>query len=115
MVAKMNIRPIDLQVLIPHTTEVSRTQAITNQQGIQQQQQFAEQFQKISADMQHQVQSTSKSVDGKVHREKDKNQEQQQSSGKQRDKTVILSDKEKEAVAKDEPDPIKGHIIDIIT
>lgn len=113
MVVTMNIRPIDLQVLIPHATEVSKTQAITNQQGIQQQQQFAEQFQKISTDMQHQVQSTAKSVETKVRREKDKNQEQH--SSKQRDQAVVLLEKEEDTVDKDEQDPIRGHLIDIIT
>lgn len=116
MVLIMNIRSIDLQVLIPRTTEVSKAQAITDRQGTQQQQQFAEQFQKITTDLQHQVQSTPKSFGGKVQREKNKSQHKQQNDGKKDDNVSPAEEENPENTAvNDQADPIRGHIIDIKT
>jgi 5-hydroxyisourate hydrolase-like protein (transthyretin family) len=67
----MNIRSIDLQVLIPHATEVSKTQHIANQQTASQQQDFAFQWQRISQDRQQQVQTVNQSEDGKVTEKKE--------------------------------------------
>lgn len=108
----MNIRSIDLQVLIPRATEAGKVQQTTNQQPIVEQQQFAEQFQAIANSRQRQVQNVPKPEDGKIHNQKEK--EHQQSKHQQRDDSY-----EEEDVAPgqedDIPDPIKGHVIDIKT
>ena len=67
----MNIRSIDLQVLIPHATEVGRTQHIANQQNGIQQQDFASQWQRISQERQKQVQLVDQTDNGKVNEKKD--------------------------------------------
>ena len=83
----MNIRSIDLQVLISQTTEVSKMQHATNQQNASQQQNFAAQWQRISQDREHQVQIVNQSEGGKVRgneespekrRNQDDSEEQQQ-------------------------------------
>lgn len=67
----MNIRSIDLQVLIPQANEVGKMQHTNNQQPIAQQQDFAAQWQRIAQDRQQQVQTVNHSEDGKVKEKKD--------------------------------------------
>ena len=113
MVIIMNIRSIDLQVLIPRTTDVAKSQAVNDRQGMQQQQQFAEQFQKITTELQHQVQSTAKSTGSKIERDGHRNRQNPQDSHPGKDKTFQQEEQAENAV--DQPDPIRGHNIDIVT
>lgn len=74
----MNIRPVDLQIIIPKATEVGKTQASINQQSLIQQQYSEENNQKIADKRLHQVPETFKNEGGKIqkdesHRKKQKN------------------------------------------
>ncbi|GBG56271.1 hypothetical protein SPFL3102_00518 [Sporomusaceae bacterium FL31] len=74
----MNIRPVDLQIIIPKSTEVGKTQAFMNQQSLIQQQYSEEKNQKIADQRLQQVQETFKNEGGKIqrdesYREKQKN------------------------------------------
>lgn len=71
----VNIRPIDLQVLIPQATEVSKTQHTANQHNSAQQQDFASQWQQIAQNRQRQVQNINQPDGGKVSRKHDQQQE----------------------------------------
>lgn len=82
----MNIRSIDLQVLIPHATEVSKTQHTANQQTASQQHDFASQWQKISQDRQQQVQTVNQSEGGKI-KEKKETQDKRRNQGGPRKQT----------------------------
>ena len=68
----MSIRPIDLQVVLPHAADVGRAQAIQNDQSAVSQQLFAEKLMKEAQEKQGQVQETQRSEFGKVKRDKEK-------------------------------------------
>ena len=107
----MNIRSIDLQVLIPRATEAGKVQQLTNQQTVVEQQQFAAQFQEITKERKQQVQHVPKTENGKISRDKEheqQHQSQQNSSFQRHQKD--LADQE-EII----PDPLRGHVIDIKT
>lgn len=112
----MSIRPIDMQVLIPRSTEVGVQQNNIAQQSTLQQQQFAEQMAKVAEVRQQQVQSIAKGQGGKVEREgsKEKNNRRQSAQAEQKGSTDSeeLVEEETESVRLD---PILGHIIDIKT
>lgn len=110
----MNIRSVDLQVLIPRATDVSKTQQIADHQSSLQQQQFAEQWQQISAKRQQQVQSTAKSEGGKVQNEKKEQGKQKGHKHHQQDELLDITDDETANHASLE-DPVRGHTIDIKT
>ncbi|MPM68940.1 hypothetical protein SDC9_115877 [bioreactor metagenome] len=117
MVVSVSIRPVDLQVIIPRATEVSKTQQASDQQLISQQQQFAEQWQQISARRQQKVQSTSKTEGGKVHGDdkKKKNQKQGSQSGEGFDEQHSNDAKSSNNMLVQAADPMRGHLIDIKT
>lgn len=114
----MSIRPVDLQVLIPRATEVSRNQQAVEQQLNAQQQYFAQQWQQISASRQQKVQNTPKTLGGKVHCEKEDSKQKQSMNQRRRQlgENVCEHDDELNDSNREEPqDPIKGHLIDIKT
>jgi len=102
----VTIRAIDLQVLIPRVTEVGKVQQIADHQGALQQQQGAEQWQKLSATRQQQVQKSAQNTGGKVDPDADKDRRQEEHKRGRR---------QHEDEAEDSPDPIRGHTIDIKT
>lgn len=104
----MNIRPIDLQVLIPRTTEVSKVQQVADQQTVLQQQQSAAALQQLAANRQHQVQQSPRGTGGKV--DPDAQQE-----NKRRDSYNGKGRRRRENDAEEDTDPIRGHTIDIKT
>lgn len=109
----MNIRSIDLQVLIPHATEVGKTQHTTNQQNAAQQQDFAMQWQRIAQDRQQQVQLVNHSEGGKVKEKQEspeKHQEQDEQDHSQQQDSQENQESSPEQLAHD---PIRGHLIDI--
>ena len=106
----MNIRSIDLQVLIPRATDASRVQQQQNQQPIVQQQQAAEQQQQLAANRQHQVQALVKSEGKKIDGDNEKEKGKDAPPHKKRANTAPTpTDQE---VAKD---LIRGKNIDIST
>ncbi|SMC65523.1 hypothetical protein [Sporomusa malonica] len=114
----MSIRSIDMQVLIPRATEAQKHQSSITQQGTLQQQQFAEQMQKIAEVRQQQVQGLVKGQGGKVERDETKDQHSKQRSNRYpqqntADGQVEISDQENSENAAIGQDPVLGHIIDI--
>lgn len=75
----MSIRPMDMQVLIPKATEVSKIQQTEAHKENLQQQEFAMQLQKNMLDRQKQVQHTSESEGRKVEKDKDAKEKQKRS------------------------------------
>lgn len=113
----MNIRPIDLQVMIPKTTEVSRIAQAQDQQGALQQQQKTENWQHTLVQRRQQVQTTpagnrSNRVDTENldEDEKKKGTKQDEQSGKESG-----GDETKESSATPAKDPKLGGRIDIKT
>jgi len=111
----LTIRPVDLQVLIPRVTEVSKTQHVTDHQDILQQQQFAGQWQQIAENRQQQVQGTTKSAEDKVGREKHP-KEQDHSKNEKKDQDFKSNNTDADMInhASSE-DPVRGNLIDIKT
>ncbi|MBP2642449.1 MAG: hypothetical protein H6Q67_336 [Firmicutes bacterium] len=108
----MSLRSIDLQVIIPRATEVSKVQQISDQQNALKQQENAEVWRKISAERQLAVQNTQKNVGGRIT---EKNGEQ---SSKKREQSMAGNQKEKHPTHEEQQenvDPLRGHHIDIKT
>ncbi|MDF2500609.1 MAG: hypothetical protein K0Q77_1323 [Anaerosporomusa subterranea] len=111
----MNIRSIDLQVLIPHATEVSKIQHTANQQTASQQHDFASQWQKISQDRQQQVQTINQSEGGKI-KEKKEAQDKRRDQGRTKEQAQRKDGRVQPPHAPQAfPDTSLGHTIDIKT
>lgn len=110
----MTIRPIDLQVIIPRVTEVSKTQHTLNQQDTLQQQQFEGKWQQLSTKREHQVQGTEKSDESKVGERHPKEQNHSKDKKKHGDDKSGTNDTEKINHPSHE-DPVRGNLIDIKT
>lgn len=111
----MNIRSIDLQVLIPHATDASKVQSVQNQQNNIEQHHFAQQFNELMSERREQVQGTSKTEGSKVTREKEnKNTGQYSNQQNNNNKDDRKDKKEKSIIDAPQPsDPLRGHVIDI--
>lgn len=106
----MTIRSIDLQVLIPRVTEVSKTQHILDQQNALQQQQVAEQMHQLAALRQQQIQKTPKNAGGKIEDEAQNKNGQHNSHEKHGSSPNDEDEKQDEGV-----DPLRGRHVDIKT
>ena len=82
----MNIRPIDLQVLIPRATDVAKISAVADQHATTQQQQLATQFQQLANERQQQVEASAHGEhSGKINTENlDQEQEKRKKTTKKR-------------------------------
>ena len=109
----MNIRSIDLQVLIPKATEVSKNQQISDHQRMVQQQNVSQEWQQISMQRQNQIQHAPQTEHGTIkqapEREK-KNGKQQHAQARTRD-----TKKSEELADTEQTDPTRGNLIDIKT
>ena len=104
----MNIRSIDLQVLIPRVTEVSKTQQTVSNQNSLEQQHFSEEWRQISTQRQHQIQNTSQTQEGVITERDSEGNNQKKRQHKQR------QGKKRADLDSSEPyDRIRGSIIDI--
>lgn len=112
----MSIRPIDLQVMLPHVTDIGKVQATQNQQMVVQQQQFAEQMQRQVEARRGQVEGTKKTEMPRVHREKP-DEGQQHSAGAHSDQQESSKRQDAEQQRHESHgvdfDPVRGHYIDI--
>ncbi|SEO80578.1 hypothetical protein [Propionispora vibrioides] len=107
----MNIRPMDLQVLIPRTTEVAKNQNNINQQNVVASEQSAAEWQKLSTARQQQIQHTPKSEGGRVS---ERGGQKQPSGGhSSRGGAPGSGQPEDDELLAD--DPVRGHTIDIKT
>lgn len=111
----MNIRPVDLQVLIPRSTEVSKAQQVTDHQVTVQQQQFSEELQQTMAHRQHQIQGTHKGEGGTVQRDKDERNRRQHNHHRKLKAKTLEQDSECTENNAILDDPVRGHLIDIKT
>ena len=109
----MSIRPIEMQVLIPKVTEVSKAQHVQNNRGNIQQQEIAAAFQKELEHRQKQVQDTSKSEHRKVDRDKEHEKNKHAWSGED-EKKDGTHDGEKSGESNQDP-LHRGAILDITT
>ncbi|TCL40127.1 hypothetical protein EV210_101328 [Anaerospora hongkongensis] len=105
----MNIRSIDLQGMIPRSTEASKVQQQHDHQPIVQQQQASEQLQHLAAIRQQQVQEMEKTEKKKVDRDNKKDPKEQREHAHKRSFTTTSEQKEQIA------DPVRGKNIDIMT
>lgn len=106
----MGVRPIDLQVLIPRSTEVSRIQQVSDQQAALQQQQGAAEWQRLAAHRQQQVQQSPQNAGGKVEPDAHRDGGHGQDADHRHDRRRKAEEEEAEGV-----DPVRGHKIDIKT
>ena len=106
----MTIRAIDLQVLIPRSTEVSKVQQVSDHQAALQQQQHAEQWQHIAANRQQQVQRTPQNAGGKIDPDAERHKNAQQEAGNKKHQPNDRAEPEELA-----SDPTRGRKIDIKT
>jgi hypothetical protein len=112
----MSINSIDLQVLIPKSTEVGKTQNIADRQDTLQQQHIAEQWKGISTKRQQQVQSTAKNEGGRIGREQEsKDQKQSKQEQNHRENNPNNSTDLNKINHASNDDPVRGHLIDIKT
>lgn len=111
----MNIRPMDMQVLIPRATDVAKSQQINDQQSMLQQQQFAAEWQKIADDRQTQVQNSSKTEGEKVKpkEERESHKHQEQAKDENQDRQAAPETLECAVNHASTDDPLRGHRIDI--
>jgi len=108
----MNIRPLDLQVMLPRLTEVSKVQQVSLQQAELQLQHSAKDWQQMADMRQRSVQQSDRSAGGRIRREEEKNAHggahgQRQSESNQ--------EQEESAGLPPEDGSGKGKIIDIRT
>ena len=112
----LSINSIDLQVLIPKSTEVGKAQNTANRQDIVQQEHIAEQWKGISTKRQQQVQSTAKNEGGKIRREQEfKEQKKSKQEQNHRDNSPNNSTDLDKVNHASNDDPVRGHLIDIKT
>lgn len=107
----MNIRSIDLQVLIPKTSEVAKVQQNINQQPTVAQEEFAAVWQQVSSEKQRKVQKTPSSEGGKINRESEHHRKQSDNGTETHQNQS--SDNKDENNVKEQTDPVRGHHIDI--
>lgn len=106
----MTVRSIDMQVLIPRATEVSRVQQITDQQTSLQQQQFAQQLQAVVAHRRQYAQPLAKTDHAAVHDQGARQEGREQREAERHQPSMHADD-----VDDGGTEPSKGHIIDIRT
>jgi hypothetical protein len=114
----MNIHPMDMQVLIPRTTEVGKTQQLTNQQVLTDQQLFGEQMKERIEQRERQVQHLPQAEGGKIKLNQDKNKQQPRKNNQNSTKQEATNDEQACEVILNRPstnDPVRGHSIDIST
>ena len=110
----MTIRSIDLQVLIPRVTEVSRNVQISDQQSVAQQQLLAEQWQQVSASLRQQVQGTPRKEHGRV-RPDDRQPGQNRKPPREQSGAAMPASPEQDASGAAGTDPVRGHLLDVKT
>jgi len=111
----MNIRPMEMQVLIPKSTEVSRINQNETQRGTIQQQEFAEQLKRNMELRQKQAQQNSETEGRTVDKDKDAN-EKRKRSGKDKEENEEEKNEEEKKASVINLDPLsRGSILDINT
>ncbi len=81
----MSIRPIDMQVIIPKSTEVSKIPQAENQKPIQEQQLFANQLEQQTIQNQQQVMQSDKSEKGAIRDREGRNKREAEKRKKKKE------------------------------
>jgi hypothetical protein len=116
VVTAMNIHPMDMQVLIPRTTDVGKTQQLANQQVLTDQQVFGEQLKERVEQREHQVQHLPQAEGGKITLNQDKNKQQPRKDSQNSMKQETTQDEQDCEVVLNRAstsDPVRGRSIDI--
>jgi len=110
----VTIRSIDLQVMIPRSTEVSKTQQIVDHKNSLQQQENAQAWHQISENVQQAVQSAGKNIGGRVNAKNGgkSSAKREQYQSEKDDDSSDSDEQEKVPVA---IDPLRGKLVDIKT
>lgn len=115
----MNIRPMDLQVMIPRTMDAAKVATVTDQQSATHQQQLAGHLKQVTAQQQQQVQLSKQAQhEGKVSTDdlgKEKQGKQQKQREEQTEPDLSETLVEKFVLRPIPPDPLRGSKIDIKT
>lgn len=118
----LNIRPMDLQVLIPRTIDVAKMASVNEQQSATQQHHLSVRLKQTANEQQHQVQTTlSPHHEGKVTTEdldhEKRKDHQRQEEREETEKNLSGTDSATTFNnARPQPsDPVRGHTIDIKT
>ncbi len=82
----MSIRPIDMQVMVPKTSEISKMQHTEMQKAGADQQQFSEQLNKQILHNQKQVVETNKSEKGIIRKDENKKKKNENEKKDKKDK-----------------------------
>lgn len=106
----MTVRSIDMQVLIPRATEVSRVQQITDQQTSLQQQQFAQQLQAVVTHRRQYAQPLAKTDHAAVRDQGARQDGREQQEAERHQPSTHADDMDGGGT-----EPSKGHLIDIRT
>ena len=113
----MSIRPVDMQVTLPHATDVGKVQAVQNEQSSAAQQLFAEKLMKEAQERPGQVQGTQSTEFAKVNREKEREQEERKkkkNKGNKEQRNFSEQNKDKAKEQKNHSlDPLLGKNLDI--
>lgn len=104
----MNISPLDMQVIIPKSTEVAKSQQVRDHQSIVQHEHGAVQFQQQADVKLTQVQTTEKSQGEKIKNKQNKGHSQKE-SGQKRSQHEEKTDEEVPMAV----DSIRGRHVDI--
>ena len=114
---RVNIRPVDLQVLVPRTIDVAKMASVHDQQAATQQQQLSANLKQAVEAKQRQVQTAlSSQHDGKVGME-DLDQEKQRRRRQQEERNDRDSNESEPEIGSAAIPPVSllGHTIDIKT
>lgn len=103
----MNISPLDMQVIIPKSTEVAKLQHVRDQQSVVQHEQGAVKFEQQSDAKLTQVQTSEKSEGQKIKDQQKKEKEKKESEKRNANR------KEEETEEISVTDTIRGRNIDI--
>ncbi len=109
----MTIRPIDMQIILPYVTDVSKVQAVQNDQSHNAQQQFAEKLQKEAQNKKAKVQETKSGEFSKITRDKEREQQKNKNSNKFSQQKEEQQHPKEQAKKRDGLDPQIGKNLDI--
>ncbi len=115
----MSIRPVDMQVILPHATDVGKVQAVQNDQTATSQQLFAEKLQREAESRQGQVQESKRAEFGKVTRDKEKEEQKgggqkyHASSGKEEEDSEQEKKQHQRVLLSGMTDPVRGKNLDV--
>lgn len=111
----MIIRPLDVPVMIPRTTDVAKIASVIDQSSATQQQQIAAQQKLVANERQQQVKNPLQKEHAGTVTTEDLNQQKQKERHGSRNEDEPSGDADHDAKPLPPADPVRGHTIDIKT